>query len=241
MSYYEDVYRKRLNRYGLDYQSRIQGQRDRNFEDYLFKTIYRVEFTLGDGFYIGSLEPNKQDHSQTTAFLLTSATLILENGTVLNLHYGDGTEHLWLVWWLEHKAAKGYNKYMMLSLTHVLNWEINGEKYAQDAYLCGPALKAISDSIKDSAPVRYLEDNNLYTFVTSYHPKLKKDEYFEITHKDTTQGYIVVGIDVNTTPGVEYISADPVPLRDRTTVAVPTLDDSAESFWLNGGRNNGGS
>ena len=44
MSYYEDVYLKRLNRYGTDYQSRVQAQREREFEGNLLKSIYRVDF-----------------------------------------------------------------------------------------------------------------------------------------------------------------------------------------------------
>ena len=43
MSYF-DIYEKRLNRYGLDYQSRIQGKREQNFDLYLQKSIYRVDF-----------------------------------------------------------------------------------------------------------------------------------------------------------------------------------------------------
>jgi len=34
MSYFDEVYLKRLNRYGLDYQSRLQGQRERNLFPY---------------------------------------------------------------------------------------------------------------------------------------------------------------------------------------------------------------
>jgi hypothetical protein len=41
---YYTIYRRRLNRYGLDYQSRVQNQREREFEIYLYKTIYRVDF-----------------------------------------------------------------------------------------------------------------------------------------------------------------------------------------------------
>ena len=44
MDYFNSIYKKRLNRYGLDYQSRIQGEREENFEYYLLKTIYRVDF-----------------------------------------------------------------------------------------------------------------------------------------------------------------------------------------------------
>ena len=44
MNYFEDVYLKRLNRYGTDYQSRVQAQREREFEGKLLKSIYRVDF-----------------------------------------------------------------------------------------------------------------------------------------------------------------------------------------------------
>ena len=44
MGYYEDVYLKRLNHYGVDFQSRIQGQREENFRRQLAKSVYYVEF-----------------------------------------------------------------------------------------------------------------------------------------------------------------------------------------------------
>jgi hypothetical protein len=56
---YIDVYRRRLNRYGLDYQSRIQGQRERDFDNYLLKSIYRVDFEFDNGYHPGSLERYK--------------------------------------------------------------------------------------------------------------------------------------------------------------------------------------
>ena len=43
-NYYEDVYLKRLNRYGYNYQSRVQAQREQEFEGKLLKSVYRVEF-----------------------------------------------------------------------------------------------------------------------------------------------------------------------------------------------------
>ena len=43
MSYF-DIYKQRVNRYGIDYQSRLQGKREHNFELYLLKSVYRVDF-----------------------------------------------------------------------------------------------------------------------------------------------------------------------------------------------------
>ena len=41
---YLNLYKKRLNRYGTDYQERIQTERERLFLLYLQKTVYWVEF-----------------------------------------------------------------------------------------------------------------------------------------------------------------------------------------------------
>ena len=75
MSYYDDVYLKRLNRYGYDYQSRIQGQRERNFETLLLKSVYRVDFLFKEEMHPALLERYKQDETETMQYLLTRIDL----------------------------------------------------------------------------------------------------------------------------------------------------------------------
>lgn len=58
-NYYDDIYLKRLNRYGLDYQSRLQNQRERNFEEKLLKSIYRVDFEYNGEIHPATLERYK--------------------------------------------------------------------------------------------------------------------------------------------------------------------------------------
>jgi hypothetical protein len=156
--YYYSVYKKRLNRYGLDYQSRIQSQREREFENYLYKTIYRVDFEFEGKYHPASLEKYKQDHSETQCYLLTRFELKIPAGTILEIESRDGVKTPYLVWWLEHIEASGYNKYVVLKMTHFLEWEVNGEKFSQWAYFCGPATTAIADTIKTNTP--YRENNN---------------------------------------------------------------------------------
>ena len=97
---YLELYRKRLNRYGLDYQSRIQGQRDRNFDNYLLKTIYRVDFWYNDIYVPASLERYKQDYTETQGYLLTQRKVEIPNGTILEIESQDGKKQMWMVWWL---------------------------------------------------------------------------------------------------------------------------------------------
>ena len=61
MNYFEEIYLKRLNRYGYDYQSRIQNQREKVFEDLLLKSVYRVDFVYDNKTHPALLEKYKQD------------------------------------------------------------------------------------------------------------------------------------------------------------------------------------
>ena len=89
MSYFEDIYLKRLNRYGLNYQSRVQTMREKSFEALLMKSVYRIDFEYNDETEPGLLERYKQDESETRAYLLTRVSLNIPNGTILYLPNKD--------------------------------------------------------------------------------------------------------------------------------------------------------
>lgn len=238
MEYYE-IYRRRLNRYGLDYQSRLQGQRERNFDNYLLKTIYRVDFWF-DGIYTpGSLERYKQDYTETQCYLLVAADIELPNGLVLNIESQNGNQQMWMVWWKEQIESSGYNKYVVLKMTHLITWEDEEKnKHEQWAYFSGPGTSKITDTIKSSSgEALYKENNNLHLFITSYDKTLVRDVYFENKQGETNQGFVVTETDIVSTPGVAYISVDPSFVRDKTEKPTQTAgDDPAEFFWLNGGK-----
>ena len=230
---YYNVYRKRLNRYGLDYQSRIQAQREREFDNYLYKTIYRVDFEYGGDFHPGSLERYKQDYSEIQCYLLTKIDLELPAGTILEIESRDGLKTPYLVWWLEHIEASGYNKYVVLKMTHFLEWEENGEKFSQWSYFNGPAASAFTDAVKTNTS--YRENNNNHTFITTFNKIIARDTYFEVEYEGVRQGYVVKEFDINSTPGVEYVTVDPVPLRDSTAAPEQKPEDKTEDyFWLGG-------
>lgn len=237
MSYYDEVYLKRLDRYGLDYQSRLQGQRERNFENYLLKTIYRVDFQYDDKLQPASLERYKQDYSETQAYLLTRINLDIPNGTVLDIISQDGSIQPWMIWWLEQIEASGYNRYVVLKMTHKLTWTAPEGNFEQWGYFRGPGTGKIQDAIKSSTgKALYSENDNLHMFITPYNASLKKEVYFEVTQNETQQAYSVTDVDINSTPGISYVSVDPTLIRDDS--APPTqgsTDNGAEFYWLNGG------
>lgn len=235
--YYEHVYQRRVNRYGLDYQSRIQNQRERDFDNYLYKTIYRVDFQYDNDLVPGSLERYKQDYSETQGYLLTKVDIQIPSGTVLMIESRNGTITPWMVWWLENIEASGYNKYVVLKMTHYLKWKTADSENEQWAYFSGPGNAAINDAIRTSTgrPI-YSENNNLHTFITSQNETIVRDLYFEVTQGNITQGYVVKEFDINSTPGVNYVTVDPVPLREEVIVPKKTESDKKEDyFWLQGG------
>ena len=239
MMNYIDVYKKRLNRYGLNYQSRVQEQRDRNFENYLLKSIYRVDFWYDDMFVPASLEQYKQNAMETQCYLLTPREVIIPNGTVIMVESRDGTKKPWLVWWLEQTEASGYNTYVVLKMTHFLSWRNKeGNLCEQWAFFSGPGTALISDTNKSSNNEAIFKlDENLHTIITTYHKDLIRDTYFEITYKDTKNGYIVTGVDVNSTPGVVYVTADPTSIREQTVGdSGQEYSTSAKDFWFGGGK-----
>ena len=236
-SYYETVYQKRLNRYGLDYQSRIQGQRERDFNDYLYKTIYRVDFKFNGKYIPGSLERYKQDYSETQGYLLTKIDINIPNGTVLFIQSKDNTITPWMVWWLEQIEASGYNRYVVLKMTHKLQWKTSEGVVEQWGYFSGPGTSTVRDTVRTATgkPI-YSENNNLHMFITTQNETICRDLYFEVTQGNIVQGYSVTEFDINSTPGINYVTVDPVPVRETSEKPVQTETDNKEDFfWLQGG------
>jgi hypothetical protein len=65
---------------------------------------------------------------------------------------------------------------------------------------------------------------------------IRKDDYIEIGEGALKEAYVVTGYDINSTPGVEYVTIDPVYIRDKSPVPEQTDNDNpADLYWLNGG------
>lgn len=239
MNYYNDVYLKRLNRYGLDYQSRVQGQREREFENYLLKTIYRVDFLYEDEMHAGSLERRSQDETQTLQYLLTKVDLKIPNGTILMLEDKDHEEQPWMVYWLEDIKASGYNRYIVLKMTHFITWvDRNKEQRSSWAYMYGQEDNMLKDEIRSRSrsEVLYSENLKMSFFVMPTTEFIRKDDYIEIGDGALKEGYRVTGYDIQSTPGVEYVTVDPIYLFDHSPAPERTPEDKADDFyWLEKG------
>ena len=239
MGYFEDIYKKRVNRYGLDYQSRIQREREELFDLYLLNTIYRVDFLFEDEEVAGSLEKYKQDETQTLQYLLTKTSVNMPNGTILMIPDKDKIKKPWLVYYLEDIKASGYNRYIVLKMTHYLTWTArDGSQQESWAYMYGQEDNMLKDEIRSRSRMDTIYTENLKTsfFVMPTTPKIKKDDYLEIGTGELKEQYRVTGYDIQSTPGVEYVTVDPTYEYDLTPAPQQQPGDSEdEFFWLNGG------
>ena len=219
MSYFEDVYLKRLNRYGYDYQSRIQAQRERVFEDLLLKSLYRVDFVYADEMHPGLLERYKQDETETLQYLLTRVGLDMPSGTVLMIPDKNNREQPWMVYWLESIKASGYNRYIVLKMTHSITWlDRSNIQRISWCYMYGQQDNMLKDEIRSRSRVDTIYAENLKSsfFILPTTEYIRKDDYLEIGEGALKEAYRVTGYDVNSTPGVEYVTVDPVYLRDNS-------------------------
>ena len=237
--YYEDVYLKRLNRYGYDYQSRVQSQRERDFENKLLRSVYRVDFNFEGESHPGTLEKYKQDETQLMQYLLTRVSLNIPNGTILMIPDKDQNEQPWMVYWLESIKASGYNKYIVLKMTHQITWkDRNGEAKESWAYMYGQEDNMLKDELRSRSrmDVLYTENLKMSFLVMPTTEHLRRDDYMEIGEGVLKEAYRVTGYDIQSTPGVEYATLDPVYLRDSSPTPEAKQDDEpAAMFWLNGG------
>ena len=241
MSYFDEVYLKRLNRYGYDYQSRIQGQREKVFEDLLLKSVYRVDFVYEEEMHPGLLERYKQDETELMQYLLTRVGLNIPNGTILMIPDKDNVEQPWLVYWLESIKASGYNRYIVLKMTHFISWrDRNGVARTSWSYMYGQQDNMLKDEIRSRSRSDAIYSENLKSsfFVVPTNEFIRKDDYIEIGEGALKEAYRVTGYDIHSTPGVEYVTVDPVYLRDNSPAPIQTEDDDpANYYWLNGGEN----
>lgn len=244
MSYFEDVYKKRLNRYGLDYQSRVQGEREKLFDLYLLKSLYRVEFSYGETTIVGSLEKYRQDETKTIQYLLVRTDVNMPSGTILTIPDKDGNDRIWMVYFLENIEASGYNRYTMLKMTHQITWTArDASTQTSWAYVYGQQDNMLKDELRSRSRMDtiYGENIKMSFFVIPTNDKLKKDDYLEIEVSGITESYRVTGYDILSTPGVEYVTVDPTYKYDLTPAPTPAegVEPDESYYWLNGGNIDG--
>lgn len=272
MEYFE-IYRKRLNRYGTNYQDRVQNQREKAFELRLMNSIYRVDasyYPNNDENQLpvtipATLERASQTNTETLQYLCTTADIQLPGGTILKIpreikktnppqpestkekyeqsNYPPNGErkyeiNYWMVFYPEEIQTSGYNKYIVLKMTHFLKWkDRNGNIQESRAYMYGQQDNMLKDEIRSRSRMDTIYSENLKGsfFVMPANAYIRKDDYIEVTEGVFTESYRVTGYDIQSTKGVEYVTVDPIYEYDKTKIEIPSSipeEEQTEYFWL---------
>ena len=236
MSDYISIYRKRLNRYGKDYASRIEGKRAREFEDFLLKTPNRVDFEYNGELIAAVLEQYKQDHSETQGYLLTRKDVNLPSGTLITFKSKNNKKQTWMIWWQEQIKTSGYDRYVILKMSHLIEWTKDGVKNKQWSFFSSPGARTIKDTVAEGLEgARFMENNNSYMFITPYHKDFTRDSYLEMPNGERVSAYRVTEFDNIATPGVSYLTVESIAKKDNTPAPVKGAEDKEQDFfWLGG-------
>jgi hypothetical protein len=238
MGYYENIYNLRLSRYGRNYQERIQSKREKQFQLYLNRSVYRIEFVWQNEIVVGSFERYRQDETETLHYLLTPVDINIPGGTILELPNKDGIDQPWMVYYLERIKASGYNRYIMLRMTHYLTWTARDGSYNGTwAYMYGQEDNMLKDELRSRSRMDtlYTENLKMSFFVCPATAKLRKDDYFIVGEKPLQEYYRVTGYDIQSTEGVEFVTVDPIYEFDLSAPPEQGAQDKDEDFfWING-------
>ena len=144
-----------------------------------------------------------------------------------------------MVYWLEEKLTAGYNRYVVLEMTHFIEWkDRDGKMQSTYAYFYGQEDNMLKDELRSRSRMDTLYTENLKTsfFIMPRNQYVKKDDYFIVGEKPFQEYYRVTGYDIQSSEGVEYVTIDPVYEFDLTPAPEQKEGDNNEDFfWINGG------
>lgn len=213
MSYFENVYLKRINKDGITQQERTKTRKENEFNQiFLKKTAYQAKIYQIDNKesnIICSLQPNKWNESQIISNLLISTKeKPLKTGMILKVFQKVKEieyDKIWLILFCEENITKGYYKYKVICLDNIIN--ITNE-YSDTLYsIPVKFVNATSSIVKDyfsftTITKGYREPEREIKMITANFDFLKKETYFEYKEK----GFKISGKDDISIENVAYIS-----------------------------------
>ena len=242
MSYFDEVYLKRINKDGTNRQDRIKTKKEKEFDrlflrdtEYLV-TLYGIN---GEGVSIkGSLQPNKWNESNLIGNLLISTSVApLQTGDLLNIRQqikDKVIDKLWIVLFVEENLTKGYQLFKIICLDEDLNVidEYGNSLYSVPCKYVNASQSFMQDTIiKNAHELGYREPFTTRIIITKDSPELKKGSYFNF--KD--RGWEIVGKDNISINNVAYLYISERLVREEEPISSEDiLVGEDENFFLNG-------
>lgn len=241
MSYFNDVYLKRLNIEGKTQQERVKTRKEKEFDKlFLKKTEYLAniyQINEEENNILCSLQPNKWNESQLLSNLLISTSNHpLKTGDILRIFQKIKEieyDKIWLVIFCEENISKGYFSYKLICLDSMINItnEYGDTVHAIPVKFINASASLVKDYFSFTAITNgYREPEREIKFITHNFDFLKKETYFNYKEK----GFKISGKDDISIENVAYVSLGESLVKEaepRTSESI--LIDSDTNFFLN--------
>lgn len=240
MSYFDEVYVKRMNIDGRTQQERTKTRKEKEFDKlFLKKTMYQsVIYQVNERStnFFGSLQPNKWNESELISNLLVSTKLPkLKTGDILKIRQKIKEMELnkiWLIIFVEDNLSNGYQTYKVICLDSEINItdEYGNTKYLVPVKFVSSTSQLVKDYFSFSGTTKgYREPDKDSRMITRDFDFLIKDVYFNYKER----GWEISGKDNISIENVAYISiserlvhaAEPISSKD-----LPVSED--DNFFL---------
>ena len=237
MSYFDNIYKKRINRFGENYTERLENGRRLNFDRFLNQSPHATTFS-----YLNNeqeevviecvFEPLRDDQTRNLMHLLCAADIKIMPGVV-----GTIEGQRYMVWYHNERSYSGYNRYVLIRMNVEVKWVEDDLEHTSDAYLYYQQDNILKQELKSRSRMDtlYLENLKLNFLTLPATPYIKLNTYIEIPAvTGEIQAFRVTGYDIVSTPHVMYVSMDPSYQRNLTPLAPSADDDAEDYFWLTG-------
>ena len=242
MSYFTDVYLKRINHGGLTRQDRIKTRKEVEFDRLFLKqteylvTLYQVNDEPVD--VQASLQPNKWNESNLIGNLLMSTSAApLKTGDILYIKQkikDKEWDKIWIIIYKEDNLTKGHQSYKVICLDTEINLidEYGTTRYSAPAKYVNNAQSLMQDTtIKNANELGYNEPFSTNIIITQDNPELQKGSYFNYMNR----GWQIVGKNNYAVPNVAYLYISERMVKENEPLSSENiLVGEDDNFFLNG-------
>lgn len=236
MSYFDEVYLKRINKYGTTRQDRVEGRKEMEFDRLYLRdsqyigNLYKVNDDLKN--IECSLQPNKYNEDELISNLLLSrSSEKFNSGDIMYVYQKvKNVEidkcHIALL--KEENVGKGYSLYKVICLDEEINFtdEYGTSQYVIPVKIVSSEKQLVKDYFTISAATtEYREPNFETKVITKDFDFLKKGmqfdykgKRFEITGNNniSIKGVAFLSIKEQLTKEPEPITSKEIPVSDNT-------------------------
>ncbi len=242
MSYFEEVYLKRINSAGTTRQDRIKTAKEREFDRiFLKQTQYRAQlYQINDleVNYTISLQPNNWNESNLISNLLMSTSAAaLKTGDLLFIRQkikNKEVDKIWLVIFVEENLTKGYQLFKVICLDTNINItdEYGTTKIATPAKFVNATSSFMQDTYtRSKAEMGYREPFTTRIVVIQDSDEIRKGTYFEYMDRN----WEIASKDNISIPNVAYLFITERLKKENEPLSSKDIEVGKDvNFFLNG-------